>query len=146
MKGDMIKSLVVTLLLLGAVTAAAASLQRVTIAGKASFWVEVVSTPEERARGLGYRDSLPLDQGMLFLFEEPDYHAFWMRGMRFPLDILWIREGVVVHIEENIPPPSPLHLRLPTYRPAEKADSVLEINAGLVQKYGLQLGDTVDYR
>ena len=146
MKGDAIRRLVVSLLLLGVMTAAAASLQRITIADKVSFRVEVVSTPEERARGLGYRDSLPLDQGMLFLFEEPDYHTFWMRGMRFPLDILWIREGVIVHIEENLPPPSPLYVRLPTYRPAEKADSVLEINAGLVQKYGLQVGDTVVYR
>ncbi len=119
--------------------------QQISIAGKATFTLEIADTPEKRSRGLGYRDALPLDQGMLFLFEEPGYHAFWMFGMRFPIDILWIREGVVVHIEQNLPPPSPLHVRLPTYRPAVKADTVLEINAGLVKKYDLRVGDRVEF-
>jgi hypothetical protein len=120
--------------------------QQVSIAGKASFRLEIADTPEKRARGLGYREALPLDHGMLFLFEEAGYHTFWMQGMRFPLDILWIHEGLIVHIEQNLPPTSSVHKQLPVYRPAALADTVLEINAGLVEKYSLRVGDTVEFR
>ena len=80
---------------------------------------------------------------MLFLYDTPDYYQFWMKGMAFPLDIIFIRDSTIVTIARNVPPPIG-DSELPRYGPDEPADKVLEINAGLCDKYGIQEGDTVD--
>src|SRR5438128_12482274 len=51
---------------------------------------EVMVKDEDRAMGLMFRPSLPLDHGMLFLFERPDFHGIWMKNCKFPIDILWL--------------------------------------------------------
>ncbi|HEV7501935.1 MAG TPA: DUF192 domain-containing protein, partial [Vicinamibacteria bacterium] len=53
---------------------------------------EVMVKDEDRAMGLMFRPSLPLDHGMLFLFEQPDFHSIWMANCKFPIDILWLDE------------------------------------------------------
>jgi len=69
---------------------------------------ELARTPEERARGLSGRESLAGDAGMLFVFQAEGQHAFWMRGMRFSLDFIWISSARrVVDMTENVPPPAP---------------------------------------
>ena len=106
--------------------------------GDRSFLVEVADTPVLRERGLGSREQISPSQGMLFLFPDigPDRHAFWMKGMRFPLDIAWIRDGQIVHIERNIPVGSE-----DIFRPPVIAESVLEVNAG--EFADISLGDAV---
>ncbi|MFZ1720091.1 MAG: DUF192 domain-containing protein [Candidatus Moraniibacteriota bacterium] len=101
--------------------------QSVVRIGDRQFLVELADTPALRERGLGYRETLLSGHGMLFLFPDrpPDRYAFWMKGMRFPLDIAWIRDGQVVFIERNIPAESE-----DIFRPLAEADSVLEVNAG----------------
>lgn len=101
--------------------------QSVVRIGDRQFLVERADTPALRERGLGYREALPSGHGMLFLFPDrpPDRYAFWMKGMRFSLDIAWIRDGRIVHIEPSIPADSE-----DIFRPPTDADSVLEVNAG----------------
>jgi len=53
---------------------------------------EIAKTEEERARGLMFRDRLGENEGMLFIFEEPDFYSFWMKNMKFPIDIIWLSE------------------------------------------------------
>lgn len=108
--------------------------------GERSFLVEVVDTPSLRERGLGGRSGLPSGHGMLFLFPDigPDRHAFWMKGMRFPIDIAWIRDARVIHIERNIPADSE-----DIFRPLTVAESVLEVNAGELS--GIVTGDVVSF-
>jgi len=110
--------------------------------------VEVAHTPEERARGLGGRPSLAPDAGMAFPFDEPGRPAFWMAGMYFDIDIVWIRGERVVDFSERLPhPPPELDPRtasLPEYRPRESADLVLEVPAGTVQARGWERGDPVE--
>src|SRR5262245_31772882 len=66
---------------------------------------EVMVKDEDRAMGLMFRPSLPLDHGMLFLFDEPDFHGIWMKNCKFPIDILWLdEEKKVVHLDEAVPP------------------------------------------
>jgi uncharacterized membrane protein (UPF0127 family) len=100
--------------------------QSVVQIGERRFLVELADTSALRERGLGFRDTLPSGRGMLFLFPDvnPDRYAFWMKGMRFPLDIAWIRDGRVVYIERDIPFDS-----RDIFRPPIEADSVLETNA-----------------
>src|SRR5574337_1763101 len=89
------------------------ALQRgdVVIDGRVTIRVEVARTAREQARGLGGRASLPRGEGMLFPFDAIERRTFWMKGMLIPLDIVWIREGKVVTINANIPPPRPHETR-----------------------------------
>jgi uncharacterized membrane protein (UPF0127 family) len=105
---------------------------------------EVVRTFEEKARGLGGRDSLAWGHGMLFPYEQPGFLAFWMKDMRFSIDIVWIRAGRIIEIAHRVPwsPEGPG----PTLRPNELADAVLEVPAGYAESHGWRRGDAVVIR
>lgn len=107
------------------------------------FNIVVAKTPQEKETGLSGKDSLPQGDGMLFPFDQPDYYSFWMKNMKFPIDILYINDNKIVTIIEDAQPPKSKDEVLPIYKPDEPADSVLEINAGLSKKYNIKKGDTV---
>ncbi|MEX2158496.1 MAG: DUF192 domain-containing protein [Dehalococcoidia bacterium] len=109
---------------------------------------EVVRTPEERAQGLSGRDALADGAGMLFVFESEHIASFWMRAMKFPLDIVWIgSDKTVVDISSNVPAPAPgtLESDLPHYSPREPVLYVLEVNAGAAEQAGVAIGDAVSF-
>jgi uncharacterized protein len=107
--------------------------------------VELAATDAERARGLGGHEPLGPCEGMLFIFERPDYYAFWMKGMAFPIDIMWIQDGQVVHLEQNVPPPAPgtADFLLPIYSPSVPAAFVLEVRAGFAAQHEIAVGTPV---
>lgn len=107
------------------------------------FKVSIAQTSEEKQIGLSNKSSLPQDQGMLFPFEKEGFYSFWMRDMKFPIDIIYIRKNKIVTIYQNVQPPKIKEENIPLYKPEEPADKVLEINAGLSQKYGFKKGDEV---
>lgn len=104
-----------------------------SIAG-ATLVVEIADDALERARGLSGRAALQPNTGMLFLFEDAFIPSFWMKDMNFALDFLWIRDGTIVDITENVPAPSGDDL--PTYSPNQPIDMVLEVNAGWIAQHG----------
>ena len=108
--------------------------------------VEIADTPELQAQGLGGRKSLAPDEGMIFPYNEPGGHAFWMRGMFIPIDIIWLRNYRVVHVEPNVPPPAPgtPDRDLPIYRSPVPGNLVLEIAAGRAAELGIAAGSRVD--
>lgn len=114
--------------------------EKKVMVGNEEFRVELADTPQKRELGLGGRETLCQGCAMVFVFPESGQYSFWMKGMRFPLDILWWRskDGRIVHIEKNIPADS-----RKSYAPSEEADRVLEINGGLADKYGIAVGDKV---
>ncbi len=107
--------------------------------------VEIADTPSKRNKGLGNRESLALDQGMLFIFDRLDKYNFWMKGLKFPLDFVWIKDDKVVDILQNIPAPvkNQTDKDLPIYTSKELINKVLEVNAGVVQKLGIKTGDNI---
>ncbi len=105
----------------------------------ASFSVEVADTEVTQEKGLGYRNALCETCGMLFVFDRPNAYGFWMKGMRFSLDILWIRAGTIIHIEQSLD----FHDQQRVYSPTAPADRVLELNAGTCEKEGIREGDGV---
>lgn len=113
-----------------------------TLNGK-TLQMEVVSTEADVQEGLSDRPSMPMDQGMLFMFAKAERYSFWMPRMHFPLDIIWIQDGRVVDIAKNMPAPSRFDLAPATYTPTAAADRVLEVNAGQAEAYGLTIGATV---
>lgn len=110
--------------------------------------IETADTTQRRSLGLGGRDTLATDSGMLFTFPDQAKHSFWMKGMRFALDFIWIRKMKVVDILKNAQPPQPGQAdeTLPVYVPNQPVDSVLEVNAGFVDSHGIKVGDIVDIR
>ena len=108
-----------------------------------AFNLYVAKTSKDQQIGLSKYDSLPQDFGMIFIFEKPDYYRFWMKNMKFPIDILFIKDNRIVTIYQNVPSPRSQNENLLIYQPKSKADMVLEIQAGLSQKYNLKEGDDV---
>ena len=107
--------------------------------------VQLADTKEKRNLGLGKRDFLSNDMGMLFIFEKKKYHTFWMKDMRFPIDIVWIDNRIIVDIKKNIKP-SKNNDRLILYKPSKPSNFVLEINAGIAEKIDLKIGGKVQYK
>lgn len=112
--------------------------------GSAEFSVEVAVTEPQKQRGLGGRTSLANDHGMLFVYDHAEGYNFWMRDMHFPLDFIWINGKTVVDITRNVPPPVQLQAPM-IVKPKIPADKILELNAGTATKYGIQIGDAVDF-
>jgi uncharacterized membrane protein (UPF0127 family) len=109
----------------------------------AEIAVEVASTPAQSERGLGYRDSLPADAGMLFDLHATTTPQFWMKGMRFSLDLVWIGEDKrVMSITAIVPfqPPGTPDSQLPRYTSPLPVRYVLELNAGAANRLGLAQG------
>ena len=107
------------------------------------FTVELADTQEKRALGLMFRDSLPDDHGMLFLFPAEVPQSFWMKNTRIPLDILYFDEELrLVSVSENARPCRTR--RCPGYPSAGPAKYVLELNAGKAAELGVQQGDVLE--
>ena len=107
--------------------------------------LELAVTDKEKEKGLGYRDSLPSDTGMLFVYGHPEKYGFWMKGMRFPLDFIWINGNTVTDISRNIPQPANDTAQPVSLAPAAPVDKVLEVNAGVIQSWGIRVGDLVQF-
>ncbi|MBU0708835.1 DUF192 domain-containing protein [Patescibacteria group bacterium] len=106
------------------------------------FNVELAVSPLEQSRGLMFREYLGEDEGMLFVYSQDSIHSFWMKNTLIPLDIIWISEGKrVVYISESVQPC--VTSICPIVRSDSKARYVMELNAGTVEKIGLEIGDTL---
>ena len=105
--------------------------------------LELALEPEEMALGLGQRDSLAWDRGMLFLYPHAGFYSFWMKDMRFDIDILWLLNGRIVEIASRVPfhedGPGP------SLRPRSLADTVLEVPSGYSEAHGWRVGDRTTY-
>jgi uncharacterized protein len=109
----------------------------VEIEGK-KYILEIANSNTEREKGLGGRENLCAKCGMLFVFEKPDRYAFWMKDMRFPLDIIWLSGDRVVFVAHNVSPDFS-----GVIEPEVFADRVIEINAGAARD--LNIGEKVNF-
>jgi uncharacterized membrane protein (UPF0127 family) len=107
------------------------------------FSVELAETREKQALGLMFRDSLPADHGMLFIFPVESMQSFWMKNTRIPLDIFYFDEELrLVNVAENARPcRTP---RCPGYPSTGPAKYVLELNAGKAAELGAGAGDVLE--
>ena len=113
--------------------------------GQATVKVEIRDDEAGRNLGLSGRPSLAENEGMLFVFDSPARYEFWMKDMNFPLDFIWINDGLVVDLSEHIPPPDKLTNEPPmTVRPKAPATQVLEVNSGWIQFHQIKVGDKVE--
>lgn len=109
--------------------------------GQARFAVEVADDRAERAQGLMNVPAMPLMNGMLFVYERPQRTSFWMRNTLIPLDMIFADEqGVIRTIH---PMAVPLD-ETPIFG-GDDIQYVLEINGGLAERLGLQVGDQMQH-
>jgi uncharacterized protein len=112
--------------------------------GGAMLRADVADDDAERALGLGGRGRLGRDAGMYFVLTT-DAPRIWMKGMRFPLDLVWIHDDRVVDVTSRVPdaPPGTPESRLPIYSPSAPANRVLEVNSGWAERNSVSAGDRV---
>lgn len=110
--------------------------------GDTIIQAELATSTEALARGLSGRTFLAPDQGMLFVFNSPSRHRFWMPEMNFPLDIIWIKDGQIADITRqatnDFDPSAPVF-----YQPRTPVRFVLEVNSGFAHKHNLRIGERV---
>jgi uncharacterized protein len=110
----------------------------------AVYRIEVARTPDAQAQGLMFRESLPANSGMIFLFPEGGVHKFWMKNTMIPLDMIWMDlQGKVLFVSANTPPckADPC----PSYGPEVPASSVLEIAGGMAVKERITVGASIRF-
>ncbi len=102
----------------------------------------VAESVGEKTRGLSVFDSLDYNESMLFVFNNSDFHPFWMKDMNFPIDIIWLNEDKeIVFIKQNAKPKD-----FPkTYMPTKKNMYTIEFKEGFVSKNNLEIGDKFNW-
>ncbi|MFL6430112.1 MAG: DUF192 domain-containing protein, partial [Nitrososphaeraceae archaeon] len=103
-------------------------------------------TTDQQTKGLSGRENLSENQGMLFVSKTPGRYGFWMKSMKFPLDIFWLDTNrSVVHIKENLQPCLTI-LNCPTYLPETDSLYVLETGAGFAQRHNITKGTHFNFQ
>ena len=128
----------------GELTGASAP-SRAVINGRA-FNLEVARDAASRTLGLGGRDALADDSGMLFVFPQEGFHRFWMKDVSFPLDLLYVAgDGTIVDIQRMEPEPGVPDAELTIYEPPVEVLLAIEINGGLARRHGIEAGMAVRF-
>lgn len=104
--------------------------------------VNVARTDEQRVTGLLQHDTLELDQGMLFEFDDYGEYSFHMQGMKFPIDIIWLDNDTIIDITPNAPVQADLGEKV-LYSPVVPINRVLEVVSGFTEAHKLFPGDTI---
>lgn len=116
------------------------------VIGSKTYRLEVVNTDAARQQGLSGRASLPPGTGMLFLFDRSDRYTFWMEKMRFPIDIVFLNNGLIVNIANNVQPPKTAIEPPAMVRPPQAFNEVIELPVGDADALGLKVGQRVRLR
>lgn len=102
--------------------------------------LERVETGDKLQKGLGGRKKLCKNCGMLFIFDEAEKHSFWMKDMRFHIDIVWLFDGEIVYVAQDVS-----NDYNGIIKPDVPSNAVIEFNAGFLEKNNLNLGDRISY-
>jgi len=105
--------------------------------------VAVADDMQEQMQGLSDKSVMGKDEGMLFVFDNKQERSFWMKRMNFPLDIIWIEDDKVVNIHKNLSPEGDNPEK--HYMSQSRVNYVLEVNAGMIDEWRIEIGDTVRY-
>lgn len=109
--------------------------------GTSTLILDLATTSAARSQGLSGRASLGSNAGMLFVFEEPGLYGFWMKEMKFSLDLIWLdSKGKVVDITTNLRPQT----YPKAFYPVSPVKYVIEVNAGWTKINNLEVGDTLE--
>ena len=137
------RGLLTLLVLAAAIPMAACSTEPSVVLRGEDFRVEVADEPDSQRLGLMFRESMPDDHGMLFIFDGETPRGFWMKNTKISLDILYFdADRRLVYLHQGVPPcTTPECPSYPSHHPAKY---VLELNAGTAKRLGVELGDVME--
>ena len=110
--------------------------------GESVVEVMIRDTMEGRRQGLSGFSKLESDEGMLFVFSVASKYSFWMKGMKFDLDFVWIKDNKIVEITEGVVAPKGDEKPV-SVKPQISINKVLEVNKGWVRENKVKVGDKV---
>lgn len=106
-----------------------------------TFHLQKVTNEPDQERGLGDAPKLPLDKGMIFWYNNSQDRCFWMKNMRYSLDMIWLDASKkVVHLEQNVAPET-----YPSQQFCAEGQYIIELNAGEAAKSGIDVGKTLSF-
>jgi uncharacterized protein len=115
--------------------------------GDQIIYADVADTVLKKRKGLAGRSYMGVNEGMLFTFKETGYYSFWMKGMRIPIDVVWISDGKIVGFEERVMPEEDKNdSELTLYRSPQPIDAFLEIRGGRIDILDAEIGDMVEVK
>jgi uncharacterized membrane protein (UPF0127 family) len=143
-------ALLVALLSIGCTTKTedvdALRIRVVTLPGGGQIRAEVLTTQEEMARGMMFRDALPLGHGLLFVHAKAGPYKYWMSNVKVELDIIFMdSRRRIVEISGNTPPCLTRPADCPVYGGHSDEQFVLELRSGEAQRLGLKAGQTLEF-
>ena len=110
--------------------------------GETTLNIEVANTDAERMQGLSGRNGLEENEGLLFVFDNEGYYGFWMKDMKFPIDMVWLdKNKQIIYIENNVSPATYPQV----FNPPTPSLYVLEVSAGFLSKNNIKIGDFVAF-
>lgn len=122
------------------------SLREVTLPYGQIIKVETMIDTRDLLRGMMYRTSIAPDHGMLFVHPKPGQYSFWMYQMQIPLDTIWLSgDHRIVEILENLPPCPTRASLCPHYGGSKNSEFEIQMGGGMAKKYGLQVGQTIQW-
>jgi len=113
--------------------------------GHETYLLEIADNWRTRMQGLSDRESLGPNMGMVFVFGRLGSQSFWMKGMKFPLDFIWIRGDKVVQLDARVPPPSTTAKKPISLETSQEVEKVIELYAGEINNSGVKIGDFVHF-
>jgi len=120
--------------------------RKVTLPDGREIRAEVEMNPIDMQKGMMFRDSLARGRGMLFIHQTPGLNPYWMYQVRIPLDIVWMDASHrIVEISPDTPPCKTKASLCPTYGGHQTAQFVLELGGGEARRFGLSLGQTLEF-
>ncbi|MDP3954281.1 MAG: DUF192 domain-containing protein [bacterium] len=110
--------------------------------GDTTVRIELAKTAEEKTRGLSGREGISEEDGLLFVYDTDDFYYFWMKDMKFPIDIIWLdKDWRVVYIADNVLPETYPN----TFVSKEPARYVLEVASGFSARHGISVGTQSEF-
>jgi uncharacterized protein len=107
---------------------------------------DLALTQDQQTKGLAVKNHINESEGMLFVFQQPSRPSFWMKGMKFPIDIVWLGANrSVVYIESNLEP-CPSQGDCPGYVPSRDSLYVLETTAGFSHRHNVKVGTQTNFQ
>ncbi len=114
----------------------------------AIVWVDIADKDQTRAQGLMYRREMPDDEGMLFVFPQPDKQSFWMKNTYLPLDIAFVDEQLRITDIHQMKPMGDSNEpddKLPRYESSKPVPYAIELNQGWFKKKGIAVGAKISF-
>lgn len=106
------------------------------------FQVEIAETESQRAQGLMFREAMPLNEGMVFVFDKQAIQRVWMKNTLIELDVIFLsNSGMIVSMLQSLKPCKQTECDI--YASEGNAKYMLEVNAGVIEKVGLKIGQKI---